>query len=425
MYRWIYNLLLLCVFPFAYLKIRRDSRYGSRWSELFGKYSAKTSRVKTSASTVWFHTVSVGEVIAATPVIKEMKRSNPNLEILLSTTTPTGAEQASKLGKLVTHVYAPLDFAFVVKRFVQFFQPKRLIIMETELWPNMLHYCGVNNLPVSVINARLSERSYLRYKKFHGLFASMAHNIDQFLCQYSYDAEHFMKLGVSASKVRTTGSVKFDISVPDSLIEASQQLRESSFGNRPVWIAASTHDGEDEIVLNAHKSLLVDYPNALLIVVPRHPQRFNDVFELSVSLGFETTRRSSHQRSSDVEHHDVGQVYVADTMGEMLLLLGAADVCFMAGSMLGDKVGGHNLLEPAALGLPILSGPSYYNFKEITDQLLHAEALWLSNNSEDIASNLVRLFSDSELKTKMGQQALHVVERNKGAVSKTVEALKL
>ncbi|MCL4158883.1 UNVERIFIED_CONTAM: hypothetical protein GTU68_032508, partial [Idotea baltica] len=225
-------------------------------------------------------------------------------------------------------------------------------------------------IPISVLNARLSERSCQRYAKFQAVFDLLAKNLSQVLCQYPSDAERFIRLGLDKASVHVTGSIKFDIEVSAEQVSKGKALREQIGFERCVWIAASTHQGEDEIVLDAHKQLLKDNPNTLLMIVPRHPERFNQVTELAKQHQFNTITRTSQQPiTSNVE------VYIADTMGEMLVLLGGSDVCFMGGSLVGDKVGGHNLLEPAALQLPLLNGPSYFNFSEITDKLLEAQAV--------------------------------------------------
>ncbi|MEZ9503367.1 lipid IV(A) 3-deoxy-D-manno-octulosonic acid transferase [Vibrio sp. 10N.286.51.B11] len=413
--RLIYTLILSLASPLLLYGLYKSKpgkpSFGKRWKEHFGI----TPQVQ-SKSPIWIHAVSVGESIAAIPIIKQLKQREPNQAIIVTTTTSTGAEQIDKLGDLVEHRYMPIDFSWCVRGFLKSVKPKQMLIMETELWPNTLHYVAKAGIPISVLNARLSERSCQRYAKFQSVFNLLAKNLSQVLCQYPSDAERFIRLGLDKASVHVTGSIKFDIEVSSEQVEKGKALRDQVGFNRDVWIAASTHQGEDEIVLDAHKQLLKDNPRALLMIVPRHPERFSQVTELAKQQEFNTITRTSQQPiASDVE------VYIADTMGEMLTLLGGADVCFMGGSLVGDKVGGHNLLEPAALQLPLLNGPSYFNFSEITDKLLEANAVVICQDSQDIAGQLQRLFKQSELRKTKGLAAYQVVEQNRGALDKTLE----
>ncbi|MEL7290555.1 MAG: lipid IV(A) 3-deoxy-D-manno-octulosonic acid transferase [Pseudomonadota bacterium] len=413
--RWIYSVLLAVAAPFLLVSLYKKKPgkppFGQRWQEHWGI----TPKVN-ATNPIWIHAVSVGESIAVTPIIRELKARHPDLPIVVTTTTSTGAEQIAKLGDLVTHRYMPLDFAWCVRGFLKAVNPSKMLIVETELWPNTLHTVAKAGIPITVINARLSERSCQRYQKFQSVFNLLAQNLTQVLCQYQSDAERFIRLGVNPKKVHVTGSVKFDIQVTKEQIKAGQALREQLGLNRPVWIAASTHQGEDEIILEAHQSLLKSHPSALLILVPRHPERFTDVASLCRAKGVMTHRRTSAKQ--ELEH---SQVYIGDTMGEMLVMLEAADICFMGGSLVGDKVGGHNLLEPAALAKPLLSGPSYYNFYEITQALLKNNAVVLCDDSPEIHRQLVKLISSPELAQQMGKCAHSVVKENQGALAKTIE----
>ncbi|CAH6795889.1 KDO transferase [Vibrio chagasii] len=415
--RLIYTLILSLASPLLLYGLYKSKpgkpSFGKRWKEHFGI----TPQVQ-GKSPIWIHAVSVGESIAATPIIKQLKLRNPNQAIIVTTTTSTGAEQIDKLGDLVEHRYMPIDFSWCVRGFLKSVQPKQMLIMETELWPNTLHCVAKAGIPISVLNARLSERSCQRYAKFQPVFNLLAKKLSQVLCQYPSDAERFVRLGLDKASVHVTGSIKFDIEVSAEQVERGKAWRKQIGFERDVWIAASTHQGEDDVVLDAHKQLIKDNPNALLIIVPRHPERFNQVAELAKQHGFNTITRTSQQRlTSDVE------VYIADTMGEMLVLLGGADVCFMGGSLVGDKVGGHNLLEPAALKLPLLNGPSYFNFSEITDKLLEAKAVTICQNSNEIAGQLKELFTQPSLRKDRGLAAYQVVEQNRGALDNTLQLI--
>ncbi|WP_060983199.1 lipid IV(A) 3-deoxy-D-manno-octulosonic acid transferase [Vibrio splendidus] len=413
--RLIYTLILSLASPLLLYGLYKSKpgkpNFGRRWKEHFGITPQTQGK-----SPIWIHAVSVGESIAAMPIIKQLKLRDPNQAIIVTTTTSTGAEQLEKLGDLVEHRYMPIDFSWCVRGFLKTVQPKQMLIMETELWPNTLHCVAKAGIPISVLNARLSERSCQRYAKFQSVFTLLAKNLSQVLCQYPSDAERFVRLGLDKASVHVTGSIKFDIEVSSEQIEKGRALREQVGFERDVWIAASTHQGEDEIVLDAHRQLLKDNPRALLMIVPRHPERFNQVSELAQEHGFNTITRTSQQPiTPEVE------VYIADTMGEMLVLLGGADVCFMGGSLVGDKVGGHNLLEPAALQLPLLNGPSYFNFGEITDKLLEANAVVICQDSQDIAGQLQQLCKQSELRKTKGLAAYQVVEQNRGALDNTLQ----
>jgi 3-deoxy-D-manno-octulosonic-acid transferase len=419
MVRLIYTLILAIIAPFLlYGLFRKRSNkptVGKRWKEHFGF----TPKLNFDKHPIWIHAVSVGEVLAATNFIKELRARKPEMPILLTTTTPTGAKQAEKLSAIATHRYMPIDFGFAVRRFLKITNPSQMIIVETELWPNILHTVGKAGLPISVLNARLSDKSRRGYQKVRPLFNEISKNLTKVLCQHQEDTENFKKLGVSKEKLHVTGSIKFDITVSDEVVKAGNVLREQIGKNRPVWIAASTHQGEDEQVLNAHKEIMKMLPNAALILVPRHPERFDAVSQLVANEGFSFARRTS------TDHLDSKQVYIGDTMGELLTLMQAADVCFMGGSLIGDKVGGHNLLEPSALGKPSIIGSSYYNFLEITNNLkLLGTTQVLSSNLELSHACLSMLKSSNHLET-LGQRAKSYISENSGSLKKSFRQLQI
>lgn len=416
--RILYTLLLTIASPFLLFGLYKSKpnkpKFGQRWKEHFGI----TPKLTSDEKPIWIHAVSVGESIAATPFIKALKEQNPEQPILVTTTTSTGAEQIAKLGDLVEHRYMPIDFAFAVKRFLKTTQPKKMLIIETELWPNTLNEVHKAGIPISVVNARLSEKSCSNYAKVQPLFNLMLPCLTQVLCQTESDANRFERLGVDKDKLKVTGSIKFDIQISDDVKEKSKILRQELGQNRPVWIAASTHKGEDEQVLAAHKIVLESHPDALLILVPRHPERFDDMYDLCQQQGFETVRRTTQENLANST-----QVYLGDTMGEMLLLLGAADICFMGGSLVGDKVGGHNVLEPAALGVPIINGPSYFNFKEIVENLLAVDGILIVPDSTTLALKTTEGISQQD---KYMLRALHAskwTSSNQGALNRTISLL--
>ncbi|HFQ5017096.1 TPA: lipid IV(A) 3-deoxy-D-manno-octulosonic acid transferase [Vibrio vulnificus] len=412
--RLLYTLLLALAAPLLLFGLYRSKpnkpKFGQRWKEHFGI----TPKLDGQNQPLWIHAVSVGESLAAIPLIKAIKEKTPDQVIVVTTTTSTGAEQIEKLGNLVEHRYMPIDFAFAVRGFLKAINPAKMLIIETELWPNTLATVHKANIPIIVVNARLSEKSQQNYAKVQPLFNLIHPCLSKVLCQSQADADRFAQLGVPTNKLSVAGSIKFDIHISDEIKRQGVELRTLLGQQRPVWIAASTHKGEDEQVLDAHRQVLETHPNALLILVPRHPERFDSVFELCQTQGFETVRRTQTNSVADST-----QVYLGDTMGEMLILLGAADVCFMGGSLVGDKVGGHNVLEPAALGVPVITGPSYYNFKEITIALVQAKGIIVIESSL-LGQKTQQLLCHSDRQKLVADAALNVVRKNQGALTRAL-----
>ena len=395
--RLVYTLLMALASPILLFGLYKSKpnkpKFGSRWKEHFGI----TPKLNTEHQPIWIHAVSVGESIAATPLIKALKAKHPEQPIVITTTTSTGAEQIAKLGDLVEHRYMPIDFGFAVKGFLQAIRPTQMLIIETELWPNTLHAVHQAGIPITVVNARLSEKSCQNYSKVQPLFNQIEQCVTKILCQFESDKDRFAKLGVSQQKLRTTGSIKFDIRIPKEVEEQGKALREQLGQTRPVWIAASTHKGEDEHVLAAHQTILQKHQDALLILVPRHPERFDDVFQLAKASGLSVIRRTDKQDLT--LRSPSAQVYLGDTMGEMLVLMGASDVCFMGGSLIGDKVGGHNMLEPVALGLPVITGPSYFNFTEIVESMLEHKLICVTDQ-QNLADKVLTCMSAQQPSSK-------------------------
>ncbi len=411
--RYLYTFLLSLLAPFYLFSLYRTKagkpRIGKRWKEHFGI----TPRLRESHP-IWIHAVSVGEVIAVKPFIYALLETYPDQSILLTTTTATGAEIANQIDERVEHRYMPLDFSFAVKRFLKTTQPKILLIMETELWPNTLHTVSHANIPVLVLNARLSERSMKRYKKVSSFFSQVTDNIAHIFSQFDADSDRFNQLGVKKEKLSVTGSMKFDLPEISASVWEKTCLDTSPF----IWAAASTHQGEDEILLSAHKLLLKQLPHARLILIPRHPERFDDVATLIEHEELMLARRSK-QASLDT----ACQVYLGDSLGEMLTLITPAKVVFMGGSLLGKKVGGHNLLEPAALSKPQLMGESYYNFQVIGDALIASGACQICQTPEAIAAALEKYFHNPALVQLHGKAGLEIVNQNRGAIKNTLKTL--
>lgn len=409
-YRLLYNLLIHLGLPLALLALYKPKKgkpgFGARWAEHLGRTPASGQEAP-----LWIHAVSVGETLAISPFIRALKAERPDLPILLTTTTRTGAEQAAKLGDLVVHRYAPLDYPWAVAAFLKCIKPRALWVMETELWPNWLAACEARHLPVTIINARLSERSCQRYARFQGAFDTLSRPLTHLLCQHQDDAERFARLGIGRERLAVTGSIKFDIQLGDEVQARGHALRQQLGQSRPVWIAASTHQGEDEQVLAAFDLVLQRHPRALLILVPRHPERFDRVAELCAPYG-------CVRRTGGTPIRETDKVYLGDTMGELPLMLAAADVAFVGGSLV--KVGGHNLLEPAALGKPCLTGPAYFNFSDITRQLVAQGGAALVADAAALGEKVSELLADEGERRQMGEQARAVVLRNQGALARTL-----
>ena len=413
--RVFYTLLLALAAPLLLWGLYRTKpgkpHFGARWKEHFGF----TPHLATTTAPIWIHAASVGEAIAIVPVIKALKQAYPEQAIVVTTTTSTGAEQVAKLGELVEHRYMPIDFSWCVHGFLKAIKPKLFLIVEKELWLNTLTCVHQQKIPTIIVNARLSERSAKRYQSFSFFTHQLLNKIDKILCLHDDDAQRFIDIGAQQHQIAVTGSIKYDITIANTVFEHAQNLRQQLGAQRPIFVAASTHQGEDEQVLDAYQTVLQQYPDAMAIIVPRHPQRFDSVAKLAIERGLMV-----HRRTDTTPIKANTQLYLADTMGEMLVMLATADVTFMGGSLVGEKVGGHNLLEPAAVAKPAITGPSFYNFEDITQQLLAAGAIEICQNSHQLAQQLVTLFNDPERQRHMGVQGQRIVIENQGAVNKTI-----
>jgi|SRR5690554_32455 len=413
MARIFYSLLFYLLMPLILLRLLyrawKAPAYAKRWQERFGFVQVAPHRQQG----IWVHAVSVGETIAAVPMIKALQQQFPQLPMMVTTMTPTGSERVrAMLGDSVDHVYAPYDTPGAVKRFLRRLQPRLLVVMETELWPNTLHYARGSGAPVVLANARLSERSARGYQKVRFLARPMLQNLSLVAAQGPADAERFRSLGLAEEQVQVTGSIKFDMQPKAEHLAEGQALKQG-WGAHFVWVAASTHDGEDELLLQAHQRLRQRHPEALLILVPRHPERFSAVAELVKKQGFVVARRSSGEPVTSAT-----QVLVGDTMGEMMIFFAAADAAFVGGSLI--ERGGHNPLEPASLGLPVLMGPHVFNFQEICNQLSAEGGLIYVGSAENLYERLQELAEDRELRARIGGCAQAVVDRNRGALDRLV-----
>lgn len=418
--RFVYSLILYLATPLVLVRLLwralRAPDYADRWSERFGWVSA----LETKGTVIWLHTVSVGEFLGALPLVRSLLQ-DPDVQLVITTTTPTGSERVrAVLGDRVWHVYAPYDLPDCVARFLRRTQPRLLLIMETELWPNTIAACARREIPVLLINGRLSAKSARGYQRFSGLTRPMLQRLSMAGVQGQADAERFQALGLLSETCQVTGNIKFDLTLDDSLRARAADLRKqwTQGSERLVWVVASTHQGEDDPILEAYQQLIQRVATPpLLVLVPRHPERFDTVAALCRRQNLVTVRRSL-QEPVDART----QVVVGDTMGELLLFFGASDVAFVGGSLIPN--GGHNLVEPAAWGLPLLSGSSQFNFAEISRMLVDAGALVLADTPAQLAEQLVQLIQDPDLRRRRGEAALTVTQDNRGALEKTLALVK-
>ncbi|MBV7495788.1 lipid IV(A) 3-deoxy-D-manno-octulosonic acid transferase [Pseudomonas sp. PDM24] len=419
MNRTLYTALFYLGLPLVairlWLRARKAPAYAKRIGE---RFSLALPAMKPGG--IWVHAVSVGESIAAAPMIRALLQRYPSLPITVTCMTPTGSERIQALfanEPRIQHCYLPYDLPCAAARFLDLARPKLAVIMETELWPNHIHQCAKRGIPVALANARLSERSAKGYGRFPKLTRPMLAEMSLFAVQTEAEAQRFRDLGARPETVEVTGSIKFDLTIDPQLLQRAGELRgQWQAQERPVWIAASTHEGEDDVVLAAHRRLLANHPDALLILVPRHPERFNPVFELCRQQGFATVRRSTGEPvTADTS------VLLGDTMGELLFLYALADSAFVGGSLVPN--GGHNLLEPAALAKPVLSGPHLFNFLEIAAQLRSAGALAEVDDAEGLALAVQRLFELPSDAQRMAEAGLKVMRTNQGALQRLLDGL--
>ncbi|MBR9903866.1 MAG: 3-deoxy-D-manno-octulosonic acid transferase [Gammaproteobacteria bacterium] len=375
------------------------------------------------APRIWLHCASVGEVRAARPLIEGLLADFPAHSLLLTTMTATGAGQAQALiseqpladQARLAHHFLPLDFPGAAKRFAHRVKPELAILFETELWPNLIHACRQQGLPVAVVNGRLSPRAFKRYQRLRPLMVSTLAEISWLAAKSPADAERFIALGCSSDITHTVGSLKFELVSPGKAIKEGEHLLQE-WGERPVWVAGSTREGEEALLLQAHRRLLQRYPDALLVLVPRHPQRFDEVAKLCQTEGWTLSRRSQQQPVTMQT-----QVYLGDTLGELAMLYTAGRVAFVGGSLV--SLGGHNVLEPAALGRPVLSGSSIENFADVAEPLQVAGALTLVDTPDALAEAVAGYFAAPELAQQAGQAGRAAIEAHKGALARTLSGL--
>lgn len=413
MMRALYTITMYLLTPVILYRLAfrglRARGYFSRWFERFGFFPEASLH-----GSVWVHAVSVGEVNAAAPLVDALRLRYSDRRCVVTTVTPTGSDRVRQLwGDEVFHVYLPYDLPASIRRFLDRVRPHIAVIMETEIWPNLFLECERRGVPIVVANARLSEKSLRGYGPVRPLARAAIRCATFVAAQSQLDAERLLELGARPERLRVVGNLKYDMRVPDDIEEQARQWRAGWGAARPVWIAASTHEGEELAVIEAHSRLMRRYPDALLMVAPRHPERFKLMAQLCRSYGFVTATRSEDRfAAADT------QCFVLDSLGELVPFLAAADIAFVAGSL--DPIGGHNVLEPAALGVPVIVGPNTFNFAEVTDLLLERGAALRIADAEGLAHALHRLLDDAAQRRAMGEAARRTVESERGAVARTL-----
>lgn len=415
--RFIYTIVLYAIVPWLLLHLwwrgRIDPAYRKRWRERFGYCLDLVNK----SPAIWIHAVSVGEVQASLSLVQLLLIRYPNHQIIITTTTPTGAARVeSELGDTVRHFYVPYDLPVAIERFLSVVNPALVVIMETELWPNLFYCCHRRSIPLILVNMRLSERSTHGYSKFPALVREMLSYVDTFTVQTEVDAQRLQVLGAPQARIYITGNIKFDAKLPQSLKEEGQALRRILGVSRSVWIAASTHAGEDEIVLDAHNYIRARMKDCLLVLVPRHPERFEYVVGLAKRRGLKVavwTERPQQCNNIDV--------VVGNTMGELPVFYSASDVSFVGGSLV--KSGGHNLLEAAALSLPIFVGAHTFNFSDSTCKLIDLGVCERVDDAASLAQGVIRYFEDANLRYRVGETAVSFVARNQGAAHRIMRII--
>ncbi len=414
--RYLYSLLLSLLLPLVLLRLLwrgyRNPAYLQRWPERLGVW-----RASPRPADLWIHAVSVGEVQAMQPLIRELLGREPALALIVTTTTPTGARRLHDLfGDRVQHAFTPYDLPVIVRRFLQRVEPRLALVVETEIWPNMLAVCAARGVPVILANARLSPRSARGYARVGDFTARTLQHFAWIAAQSQPDAERFIQLGADARRVQVTGSIKFDVRLPASLRDRAEAMRRAWGMNRPVWVAASTHEGEEEPLLAVQRRLRAVFPEVLLVLVPRHPERFDRV-AASVRRAGQALVRRSQGRGCDA----TCSVYLGDSMGELPLFLAAADAAFIGGSLV--PVGGHNLLEAAALAVPVAIGPYCFNVAEITRLLVAEEGAVQIADADALGRLLEAWLGDATERARIGEQGAAFVERNRGALQRLLALL--
>ena len=414
LYSLLLTLLLHLILTRLFIKGSSDNRYRRNIGDRLGQITRPLGTID-----VWIHAVSVGEVNAAVPLVTAFRKIHSRCRILITTTTPTGLDQVTAhLGDRVVHCYLPFDHPFFIARFLRTISPRLLIIMERELWPNIIHGCHKRSIPVVIANARLSQRSCNRYAYVLPLMRPALAIVSAVAAQTEADRSRLMTLGAHPDHILTTGNIKYDLTVSAKTMDTAQSMRQDWGRHRLIIVAGSTHEGEEAVLLDIFDPLREHYPGLLLILAPRHPERFDAVFQLVKNRGFNTHR---HGDGSTVVP-PAAEVHLRDTMGELPLLYAAADIAIVGGSLIEIKgIGGHNLLEPCAVATPVLFGRYISDFLEISHNIVERAAGIQVHDSNDLRDTLKKLLNDAALRNRMGANGIQVIKENRGATQRTLE----
>ena len=413
--RGLYSTASYLLTPLAFGRLAVKSRKNPAYRSHLGERLGYTKTGEKGAKHLHFHAVSVGETLAAVPVIKDLSAAHSDWSFSISVTTPTGREQAQKhLSAIAEISFLPFDLPDAVNRFLTRIEPDLMVLVETELWPNLVNYCSKQIIPVVLINGRMSEKSARSYKKVASLTRPMMQQMDLVLAQFEEDAQRFIDLGCIAENVLPIGNLKFDIQLTEDLHQQATEYKANwGLQDRLVFIAASTHPGEEEILLDQYKELLVLHPNLLMILVPRHPERAAEIEQLVMDRKISSTRRT---QLNEKQSFPDAQVLILDTLGELSLFYGLSDIAFVGGSLI--EHGGHNPIEPALWNLPILMGVHCFNFLEITKRLSDSGALVQCKSADQLFDKLQELLADSQLQESMGKKSADVLKTNRGSLQR-------
>lgn len=416
MMRQLYTLIFSLALPFVLLRLYwrgfRAPEYRRRWRERLGYYPGEPLD-----DVVWFHAVSVGEAEAAFPLIRLMLSNYPDLRVLVTCTTPTGSARIQTvLADQVQHVYLPYDLPWIVERFMQQFRPRLAVFLEKEVWPNLFAACAERQIPLFIVNARLSSRSARAYQKIPSLIGPALRYATLIAAQTEDDRTRFVTIGADAERVQVLGNIKFDLTIDDDVLLAGRLLKQQMFAGRLVWIIASSHHDEESQLFPVYKTLKSQIPHLLLMIAPRHPERFQSVAKLCAEQGLTVVCRSSGQAVDTAT-----DIYLADSMGELKMLYASADVAFVGGSLV--PVGGHNVLEPAAVGVPVLFGSQMFNFQDVADRMLQARAALQCHSADAVGAAILNIQQSAELREQLAENAKRFVQVNQGATARVRQLL--
>jgi 3-deoxy-D-manno-octulosonic-acid transferase len=410
--RRLYTALFYVATPFILARLFwrgiKNPAYRRRIPERFGFYRSDQA----TAGSIWVHAVSVGEVESSIPLVRLLRQRHPDLPLIVTTTTPTGSDRVrALLADEVVHCYLPYDLPGCVQRFLHHFRPQISVILETEIWPNLIAACRRSSVPVLIVNGRLSERSVRGYRRLARFLRATLSDVTAIAAQSTEDADRFLAIGAPPERVTRCGNIKFDLDIPATSSDEARAARQRLFGDRPTLLAASTHSGEEQMLLPAFRALLARHPELLLILVPRHPERFADVAALSRDSGFSTVLHSQQRpcRPEDA-------VFVVDAMGELKRFYAMADVGFVGGSLV--PIGGHNVLEPAAAGIPVIFGPYVQNFSDICARLCSAGGAIQCDDIATFTAYADELLRDEHRRAEIGARGREFVLANRGAVQR-------